>query len=77
MMKGDRIMARRTISIDEKIERAKETVSRAKTKYDAALDELEKLMVKKEEMKKQELMAAIESSNKSFDEIMAFLKENM
>jgi len=70
-------MVRRTISIDEKIERAKETVSRAKTKYDAALDELEKLMVKKEEMKKQELMAAIESSNKSFDEVMAFLKEEM
>ena len=70
-------MARRTISINEKIERAKETVSRAKTKYDAALDELEKLMVKKEEMKKQELIAVIESSSKSFDEIMTFLKEDM
>jgi hypothetical protein len=43
------IIARRTISIDEKIERANETVSRAKTKYDAELDELEKLFVKKEE----------------------------
>jgi hypothetical protein len=46
------IIARRTISIDEKIERANETVSRAKTKYDAELDELEKLFVKKEEIKK-------------------------
>lgn len=71
------MMARRTISIDEKIERAKETVSRAKTKYEAAIDELEKLMVKKEEIKKQELMVAVESSSKSFDEIMAFLKEDM
>jgi formiminotetrahydrofolate cyclodeaminase len=68
-------MERKTISIDEKIEKAKEAVSRTKTKYDAAFDELEKLMVKKEEMKKQELMAAIASSSKSFEEIMNFLKE--
>lgn len=51
-------MARRTISIDEKIDRAKDVVSRAKVKYEAALEELEKLMVKKEEIKKQELMEA-------------------
>lgn len=67
-------MARRSISIDEKIERAKEVVSRAKGKYDAALDELEKLMVKKEEMKKEELMIAFMNSNRSYDEVMKFLK---
>lgn len=70
-------MVRRTISINEKIEKAKETVSRTKAKYDAALEELEKLMVKKEEMKKQELMAAIVNSSKSFDEIMTFLKDDV
>lgn len=66
-------MARRSISIDEKIERAKEVVSRAKVKYDAALDDLEKLMVKREEMKKEELMTAFMNSDRSYDEVLAFL----
>ena len=34
-------MARRTISLDEKIEKARTNVIAAKQKYDAALDELE------------------------------------
>ena len=33
-------MARKKITIDERIERQKEVVSKAKDKYDAALDEL-------------------------------------
>ena len=39
-------MARRTISLDEKIEKARTNVIAAKQKYDAALDELEKLLTK-------------------------------
>ena len=66
-------MARRRISIDEKIEKAKEAVSLAKVKYDAALDELEKLMEKKDEMKKKELLTAITNSSKSYEEILAFV----
>lgn len=34
-------------------------------------------MVKKEELKKQELMAVIVSNNKSFDEIVTFLKDDI
>ena len=34
-------MTRRIISIDEKIEKAKESVERSKAKYDAAVDDLE------------------------------------
>ena len=68
-------MARRRISMDEKVEKAKESVDRAKAKYDAAVEELEKLMVKKEEMKKDELMSAIMNSSKSYDEVMKFLKD--
>jgi len=33
--------------------------------------------MKKEELKKQELMAAIVSNSKSFDEIMTFLKDDI
>lgn len=68
-------MARRSISMDEKVEKAKESVDRTKAKYDAAVEELEKLMVKKEEMKKDELMSAIMNSSKSYDEVMKFLKD--
>lgn len=68
-------MAGRRISIDEKIERAKEEVTKAKAKYDAAVDELEKLMTRKREMQQKELMTAFANSNKSYDEIMRFLSE--
>ena len=70
-------MARRTISIDEKIEKAKESVERSKAKYDAAVDELENLMSKRDELKKEELIAAIMSSSKSYDEILKFLKNDI
>jgi|LSQX01.1.fsa_nt_gb uncharacterized coiled-coil DUF342 family protein len=67
-------MARRTIiSIDEKIEKAKASVERLKAKYDAAVDELNNLMAKRDELKKEELITAIISSNKSYDEILNFI----
>lgn len=39
-------MARRSISIEEKIEAQKELVSKAKDRYESELDKLEKLMRK-------------------------------
>ena len=66
-------MARRKISIDEKIERAEGAVSRAKEKYDAALEELKRLHEKKEELQRAEMMEAVQKSKKSHEEIMAFL----
>ena len=66
-------MARRSISIDEKISKQKEVVSSIKDKYDAALDELANLMKKKEELQGKELLDAFMSSNKSLDEILAFM----
>lgn len=71
-------MARRTIiSIDEKIEKAKASVERLKAKYDAAVDELNNLMAKRDELKKEELITAIISSNKSYDEILNFIKNDI
>ncbi|WP_314032423.1 ErpK protein [Mogibacterium timidum] len=66
-------MSGRKISIDEKIERAKGDVTKAK--YDAAVDKLEKLMTRKREMQQKELMTAFANSNKSYEEIMKFLNE--
>lgn len=69
-------MARRTISIDEKIVAQKEVVFSLKDKYDAALEELEKLIQKKKELQSKELLNAIENSNKSMEEIIAFINGN-
>lgn len=66
-------MARRTISIDEKIERQKEVVSKLQDKYDAALDELKILMKKRHELDSKELIKGFEKSNRSLDEILAFM----
>lgn len=66
-------MARTRMTIEEKIERQKEAVSKAKDKYEAALGELEKLMSKREEMRRKELMEAFMKSSRTYDEIMEFL----
>lgn len=67
-------MARRSISLDEKIEKAQITVASAKAKYDAAVEELEKLLSKKRELQSKELLKAFAESDKTYDEIMSFLK---
>lgn len=70
-------MARRTISIDEKIKNQKEVVFALKDKYEAAVEELNKLIQKKKELQNKELMKAIEGSSKSMEEILEFLKEDV
>lgn len=67
-------MARRSISIDEKINQQKQVVFHAKDKYDAAVAELEKLMKKRDEVRQKELLNAFATSNKSFEEVMSFLR---
>lgn len=67
-------MARRSIPIDEKIERAQENVARAKERYDSALEELKMLLTKKEEKKREELIAVIDDCGISYDEIIKMIK---
>ena len=69
-------MARRTISLDEKIEKARTNVIAAKQKYDAALDELEKLLTKRKEQDDKKLLAAYHAGDKSADEIITFINES-
>lgn len=68
-------MARRSISIDEKIEKQKEVVLAAKSRYDAAVKELDILMKKKRELQGKELLEAFANSDKSLEEILAFMSE--
>ena len=66
-------MARRKLSIDDKIEQQKLAVSKAKDRYEADLEELNQLMKKRDELRNKELLQAIEQSKRSFEEIMDFL----
>lgn len=65
-------MARRKLSIDDKIEQQKLAVSKAKDRYEAELEELNHLMKKRDELRNKELLQAIEQSKRSFEEIMDF-----
>ena len=67
---------RRNISIDEKIEQKKKEVLQAKEKYDIVLAELNALQKKKNELRNKELLKAVEKSNRSMEEILAFLLGN-
>lgn len=62
------------ISIDEEIVKQEELVAKSKAKYDADVKKLKDLYAKKEEIKKEELLAAVEKSSRTYEEIMAFLK---
>ncbi len=66
-------MDRRRISIDEKIKKQKEMVAAAKDKYDDAVNELNILVKKKQELQGKELLNAFANSDKSLDEILAFM----
>ena len=68
-------MARRTISLDEKISKAEATVIAAKEKYEAALDEMEKLVAKRKQMDDKRLLEAYHASDKTADEIIAFIQD--
>lgn len=65
---------RKSITLDEKIEKAQEAVEKAKARYDAAVKDLRDLLEQKDAQRKQELLKAVENSPRSFDEIMTFLK---
>lgn len=67
-------MARRTITLDEKIEKAQTEVAAAKEKYDKAVDALEKLLTKRKERDNKELIEAFTASNKSLADVLAFLQ---
>ena len=67
---------RRVISIDDKINEQKQIVSKAKTKYEAELATLNDLLKKRDEIRNKQILEAIASSERSFDDIMDFIKGN-
>jgi len=67
-------MARKTITLDEKILAAEAAVAKTKQKYDAALDDLEKLVAKRREQDDKKVLDAYHKGDKTADEIVAFIR---
>ena len=68
-------MARRVVTLDEKIRKAETAVASAKEKYDTALDELEKLVAKRKQLDDKKVLEAYHAGDKTADEIVAFIQE--
>ncbi|MEE8836419.1 MAG: ErpK protein [Eubacteriales bacterium] len=69
-------MARRTISIEEKIAAQEQEVLKAKKKYEAENSKLKELYRKRDEGRQKELLEAIAGSSRSYEEIMAFIQSD-
>lgn len=67
-------MARRVVTLEEKIEKAQIDVAEAKAKYDKAVDELEKLLTKRQERDNKQLLEAFSESEKTLAEVIEFLQ---
>ena len=69
-------MARRSISVDEKIEKAEAAMLAAKAKYDKAHDEMEKLVTKRKQLDDKKVLEAYHSGNKTAEEIIEFIRSD-
>ena len=67
---------RKVMSIKDEIEKQEEAVAKSKAQYDAGVKRLKDLYAKQDEMKKKELIKAVENSDKTYEEIMAFLMKD-
>lgn len=63
-----------TESLDLKIEQQKEALEKAKSKYESEKETLAELEKLRNEMRKNELMEAVIKSDRSYEEILAFIK---
>lgn len=61
-------------ALEEKIEKAEKDVITAKKKYDEATANLKQLLDKRDALRKEELIAAVTKSSRSYEEILAFLE---
>ncbi|MBP3758627.1 MAG: hypothetical protein J6I83_02145 [Firmicutes bacterium] len=68
---------RNSMMIDEKITQAQEQVIKTKEKYEEAVARLEELLAKKRAMQNEELVRLFANSNRTYEEVVSFLKEGM
>lgn len=61
------------MTIEDRIDRQKDAVSRAKDKYDQEMEKLDKLISKRNEESRRKIMKAFDESGKSIKEVLEFL----
>lgn len=61
-------------ALEIKIEKAKETVSKKKKGYDAAIAVLSDLLDKQDALRRDELVKAIMKSDRTYEEVLEFLE---
>ena len=67
----------RTISmetLENKIVKAQENVSKARVRYEEATSELKKLLDKKKALQRDELVKAISISQRRYEDILAYIQ---
>lgn len=65
--------AEATENLEQQVEKAQARVIRAKAAYDSAVDDLQKLLDKRDAMRKDNLWKAVIKSGKSYDEILRLI----
>ena len=63
-----------TDKLDAKIKQQKEALEKAKARYEAEKEALAELVKMRNELRKEELMNAVINSDKSYEEILAFVR---
>lgn len=63
-----------TIGLEQQIEKAQERVIKTKTSYENAVEELQKLLDKRDAKRKDELWQAIIKSPKSYEDVLNYIK---
>lgn len=63
-----------TDKLDAKIEQQKEELEKVKARYEAEKEALAELVKMRNELRKEELMNAVINSDKSYEEILAFVR---
>ena len=74
MVRRLEMAGRKQSTIEDRIKKAETVLVKAKERYDAALENLNRLVKKKKEMESRELMQAYEKSDRSIEEVLAFLR---
>lgn len=62
------------VDIEARIKAAQEQVAKTKDRHDWACAELKGLLAKRDEMRKDELWEAVAKSERSYEEVLAWVK---
>lgn len=76
MARGRRNGTTASMTLDQQIEKGQEKVKKTKAAYDEAVRSLQKLLDKRDALRKDELWKAIINSSRSYEEILKYIKSD-